>query len=204
MRLYSYVVARDYGFAPNPFYGVCTLAACKPNIRRMAVVGDWVVGTGSKTRGRAGRFVYAMRVGETVTYDEYWQNPRFAPKKPNFGGSNKQAYGDNIYHRDVKDGHWIQEYSHHSLPGGRPNPRNIKTDTRVPRVLIAEGYVYWGGDGPVVPTEFRDFDGYDICATGQNHKSVFPQEFVKAFTQWFGHLGDYGCVGRPLDWPTSD
>ncbi|WP_202913488.1 hypothetical protein [Acuticoccus sediminis] len=25
MRLFSYVVEHDQGFAPNPFYGVCTL-----------------------------------------------------------------------------------------------------------------------------------------------------------------------------------
>jgi hypothetical protein len=40
-------VARDYGFAPNPFFGVCTLATCKPKIRKAAAIGDWVVGTGS-------------------------------------------------------------------------------------------------------------------------------------------------------------
>src|SRR5262245_31415483 len=45
VRLYSYVVARDYGFAPNPFYGFCTLATCKPDIRRTADIGDWIVGT---------------------------------------------------------------------------------------------------------------------------------------------------------------
>ncbi len=27
---------RDYGFAPNPFHGICTLATCKPVIRRVA------------------------------------------------------------------------------------------------------------------------------------------------------------------------
>lgn len=37
-------VARDYGFAPNPFFGVCTLATCKPRIRSVAQIGDWVVG----------------------------------------------------------------------------------------------------------------------------------------------------------------
>src|SRR5712671_5339411 len=41
MRLYSYVVARDFGFAPNPFFGVCTLATCKPDIRKglMSMIG---------------------------------------------------------------------------------------------------------------------------------------------------------------------
>lgn len=34
MTLYSYVVAHDFGFAPNPFDGLCTLATCKPDIRK--------------------------------------------------------------------------------------------------------------------------------------------------------------------------
>ena len=37
--LYSYVITRDYGFAPNPFGGICTLATCKPGIRNHAKVG---------------------------------------------------------------------------------------------------------------------------------------------------------------------
>ena len=33
-RVYMYVVDRDFGFAPNPFHGVRTLATCKPPIRK--------------------------------------------------------------------------------------------------------------------------------------------------------------------------
>lgn len=58
--LFSYVLARDAGFAPNPFYGVCTLATCKPRIRASAAVGDWIVGTGSGQEDRLGHIVYAM------------------------------------------------------------------------------------------------------------------------------------------------
>ena len=36
-RLFSYVVRYDYGFAPNPFEGCCTIATCKPQIRRAAL-----------------------------------------------------------------------------------------------------------------------------------------------------------------------
>ena len=32
-KLYAYVMTYDTGFAPNSFYGVCTLACCKPKIR---------------------------------------------------------------------------------------------------------------------------------------------------------------------------
>jgi hypothetical protein len=45
-NVYVYVVDRDFGFAPNPFYGVLTLATCKPRIRSVASMGDWVIGVG--------------------------------------------------------------------------------------------------------------------------------------------------------------
>lgn len=46
MNLYSYVITRDYGFAPNPFWGICSLATCKPQIRQRALKGDWIAGFG--------------------------------------------------------------------------------------------------------------------------------------------------------------
>jgi hypothetical protein len=52
-RIYSYVVRYDSGFAPNPFYGYCTLATCKPDIRRGAEVGDLVAAATTVTSGAA-------------------------------------------------------------------------------------------------------------------------------------------------------
>ena len=85
MTLYSYTVAIDSGFAPNPFYGFCTLACCKPGIRRTAQEGDYVVGIGPK--GPGNHLVYAMRVTETVEFDDYWQDKRFriSPNPPREG-----------------------------------------------------------------------------------------------------------------------
>jgi hypothetical protein len=80
MRLFSYVVARDFGFAPNPFFGVCTLATCKPDIREHATVGDWVAGLASVADRRDPSLVYVMRVDEILSYDAYWNDPRFQPK----------------------------------------------------------------------------------------------------------------------------
>lgn len=79
-KLYSYVVRYDSGFAPNPFYGFCSLATCKPDIRRTASVGNWVVGSGSKSVGRGGFLVYAMRVTEILTFEEFNNDPRFEAK----------------------------------------------------------------------------------------------------------------------------
>ena len=86
MKLFSYDVARDFGFAPNPFYQFCTLGTCKPEIRRHAEVGDWVVGTGSKTRGRDRCIVFVMQITEVMSFECYWSDTRFQQKKPNLRG----------------------------------------------------------------------------------------------------------------------
>ncbi len=198
MKLYSYVIAQDYGFAPNPFFGMCTLATCKPGIRRCASVGDYIVGTGCKKRNRSGYLVYVMRVDDALCFCEYWEDPRFQVKRPNLRGSKKQAFGDNIYHRDPATGEWLQANSYHSLPDG-PNPRNVENDTKSTRVLVGSVFVFWGGGGPLIPSEFRDFDGEDICC-GRGYRCHFPEPMVTAFIAWINSLGERGCVGRPLDW----
>lgn len=196
--LYSYVVARDYGFAPNPFHGRCTLATCKPVTRRVAKVGDWVVGTGAAHHGLSGRLVFVMRVSETPSFDQYWQDPRFLAKRPAMNGSTKVRYGDNIYHH-AKSGSWIQTPSHHSLANGQPNPANISHDTQTDRVLVGEHFTYWGGSGPAIPSAFRKTGPRDICAN-RNHKSRFSNDFVQAFLAWYTSLDVTGYAGQPADW----
>jgi putative DNA base modification enzyme with NMAD domain len=198
LRLYSYVVARDFGFAPNPFHGFCTLATCKPNIRKSAQPGDWIIGTGSKSHGLDGRLVYAMRVTETLDFDEYWSDERFRAKRPSLHGSVMQAYGDNIYHRDGRGG-WVQENSHHSLKDGSPNQDNVDHDTKTDRVLASNEFTYWGDSGPSIPERFRDWGGLDVCA-GRGHRCVFPDDLIRAFTDWLLTVWGPGYRGRPAEW----
>lgn len=198
MRLFSYVVARDYGFAPNPFFGYCTLATCKPKIRKQAQVGDWVVGTGSKRFNLQGRLVFAMKVAEALSYEQYWEDPRFRRKRPNLQGSVKQAFGDNIYHRDSKTKKWVQENSHHSFSDGRPNPANVRHDTQEPRVLIASKFAYWGRNGPKISPHFRRANGTDVCCV-RGHKCNFSAAFTLKFVTWLQSLGAMGYVNPPRE-----
>ena len=80
--MYIYVVARDFGFAPNPFHGICTLACCMDRLRATAQAGDWVFGMGGSRLKATGRCVYGMKVTETISFDEFWADPRFAAKRP--------------------------------------------------------------------------------------------------------------------------
>lgn len=199
MKLYSYILARDFGFAPNPFYGWCTLATCKSLYRLKAEIGDWIIGTGAKTNYNfAGRLMYAMCVEEACDFDTYWNDPRFAAKKPVLSGSLKQLYGDNIYHKE--HGTWKQEDSHHSLDNGMPNVKNLAKDTKVDRVLLSKKFVYFGDSAPNIPGIFRPFGQTkeEICAKGQEPK-ILSESLALAFESWLNKFGKWGIHGLPLE-----
>lgn len=143
--LYAYAITRDFGFAPNPFHGFCTLATCKPNIRKGAKAGDWVMGVGgSVLRAVKRKCIFLMEVSESLSFEEYWNDARFVHKKPCRNGSRVQMLGDNIYHKDDGGG-WIQEDSHHSNPDGTPNLVNLNRDTgRCDQVLVSDHFYYFG------------------------------------------------------------
>lgn len=199
MRLFSYVVRYDVGFAPNPFHGACSLATCKQDIRRVAQIDDWIVGTGSQSNGKADNLVYAMRISEIVSFQEYWDDERFADKRPNLRGSRMQHFGDNIYHRDAH-GEWIQENSRHSKDDGSLEERHMRRDTKSERVLLGNEFVYFGGEGPVIPASLRNEYGFDLVHVGRGYRSNFTDEHIAATVEWVQSL-EPGVQGRPHDWP---
>lgn len=203
-RIYSYVVRYDSGFAPNPFYGTCTLATCKPDIRRGAEIGDWIVGSGSNDRTvrRGGHLVYAMRVEETMTFEAYDRDPRFTRKKPTRNGSRKQSCGDNIYFRDKPCSPWQQRDSFHSLPDGTTNPEHVKRDTGVDRVLISSDFFYFGGEGAQFPAELIDDRGRWLCKTGRGRSVFNDPGLMDKFEKWVRGLGETGYRGAPYEWFT--
>ncbi|MFM2597718.1 MULTISPECIES: hypothetical protein [Vibrio] len=143
-NLYAYAITRDFGFAPNPFHGSCTLATCKPRIRKSAKVGDWVLGIGgTKLKSVNRKCIVLMKVTEKMSFNDYWNEPRFSIKKPARNGSHVQMLGDNIYHQDANN-EWIQEDSHHSNADGSINFTNLERDTNSDQVLISSHFYYFG------------------------------------------------------------
>lgn len=197
--MFSYKLARDFGFAPNPFHGICTLATCKPQIRATAELGDLVIGCGSAANNLAGRMIYVMRVQGSCSFQEYWDDERFAIKKPVFTGSQSRAYGDNIYSKDA-NGEWLQRDSHHSFEGGVLNESNRNRDTGADVVLWSRDFAYWGHSAPPIPALFRNFDGDDLYPAGRNYRVKFDPAFVQAVDDWFRAMPDRGCKGRPEAW----
>lgn len=202
----AYIVEHDIGFAPNPFFGVCTLATCKPEIRWYASMGEWIVGVGSTADGIRGRMVFAMKVEEAVTFDEYWEDERFQMKKPSFSGSLKQAQGDNVYHR--KDGEWVQERSRHTHRDPEMTAKHTRRDTCRNRVLVSRQFVYYGAEAIELPTEFEDERGHRICLDGsgapngrfQRARNFDDAALTARFEAWLETAGQWGCLGEPCEW----
>jgi hypothetical protein len=201
-RIYSYVVRYDSGFAPNPFYGYCTLATCKPGIRRRANVGDWVIGSASNDRTirRGGHIVYAMCVTEMITFDDYTTDARFEAKKPFRSGSRKQSCGDNIYFRDTPDGEWRQRDSFHSREDGEINPEHVARDTGVNRVLISNDFIYFGGTGPAFSKNLKDRDGRPLGKVGIGSSCFDDPQLVERLERWVRGFGVTGYQGAPQEW----
>jgi hypothetical protein len=194
MVIYSYVVVRDFGFAPNPFFGYCTLATCKPNIRKSAQIGDWVIGTGSAAKDSEykNRLVYAMYVKEKLSFNDYWNDTRFLNKRPVMNGSRMQWYGDNIYHIDSSTGKFIQENSHHSLKDGLVNMNNYKRDLSGKFVLISDIYWYFGKEAIPIPDNLKG-----IIKSGRQYKRIEDTALIKAFVVWIRKQQRKAFIGRP-------
>lgn len=185
-KVYFYVVDRDFGFAPNPFHGSCSLAACKRKIRARAQIGDWVVGMGGARLDATGRCIFAMRVSQTLSFDEYWSSPDYFDKRPVRNGSSRMMVGDNIYQRDPSTDGWNQADSHHSNSDGTVNTHNLVKDTKTDRVLISNNFFYFGVQAPRVPKVILDGMGYRNCRDYR----VFEQSACERFLTWL-HQG-YG------------
>ena len=200
-NLFSYIVRYDSGFAPNPFYKYCTLATCKLGIRSRAQVNDWIVGTGSNARKvrRGGYLVYAMRVTEVLSTEEYWVDSRFQNKKPNLYHNWVTASGDNIYEL-ISPGRWHQINSYHSNADGSPAENHIRRDTSVKRVLVSNEFVYFGGEGPRLPDQFCHGEKFAIICLYRNYRRISQGAIVSTFENWFRSLDSTGFQGKPWDW----
>ncbi len=135
--LHTYKVAHDAGAAPQPGFGICTLAICKPVIRRCAQIGDIIVGFGC--RPDSNRIVYCMQVDEILTWPQY-----VARCKTDAALNGKIPKNEN----DAGDCIWLEERSesYEPLPSwSRHNSDNFQQDVlNGKNVLLAKKFWYFG------------------------------------------------------------
>ncbi|TAE31144.1 MAG: hypothetical protein EAZ92_03090 [Candidatus Kapaibacterium sp.] len=163
----------DDGAAPNPYWGICTLAICKPVIRRVAEVGDWIVGTGSKQFGFENKVVYAMKITQKLTlkeYDDYCRK-ELVKKIPLYKDADiTKRVGDCIYDFTL---------SPPKLRDSVHDEGNIKTDLGGKCALLSTHFYYFGKEPKALPLEL-----YGIVQQGQGHRSSSNEPFVELFVSW--------------------
>jgi hypothetical protein len=195
--LFTYTIPIDDGAAPNPFRGLCSLAICKPGIRRTARKGDWVAGLGSRAAPSGdlgGRLVYAMCVEEVLSLQEYDRRaPADWPHRiPNtLSADLSERLGDCIY-----------DYSR-GAPFLRPavhGPENRATDLGGKNVLLSRDFYYFGSRAIPLPDDLLP-----ICHQTQGHKSRANAPYFARFVSWLRGLNLlpcqlYGWPGSIVDW----
>lgn len=196
--LFSYIVATDSGFAPNPFFGLCTLACCKPGIRR--AIGDrllhtwgaadiqelrrsdpgyvrsqniWVVGlAGASLRDRPRRsVVYAMQVTDVLDFESYYEeHPDKRPVRTGQATSDDPAWhGDAIYTGN-------DPMTARQLPSAH-SEGDKEHDLGGRYVLVSDHFIYFGKDAPYVPLEER-------LHHGRGHRINHSPEALVELESW--------------------
>lgn len=98
MNAYAYIVPIDDGAAPNPYGGMCTLAICKPNLRKIAQVDDWVFGFSHNKERLC--LIYAMKITEVLSMEAYdaFTKESLNIKIPNMKSNDIRYHmGDSVY-----------------------------------------------------------------------------------------------------------
>ncbi len=185
LKLYSYVITHDYGFAPNPFGGKLTLATCKPKIRRNAKSGDhWIMGTGSKNSVGTNKLIFAGKISSVISLEEYGSSDLYKIKIPNKNGESWQKRGDNIYYKD-ENNCWLQRINPFH------NQEHFDTDIAGENVIICEVFWYFGELAPIIPKEF-----ISLIKVGTGHKNNVKNSVKLEFIEWLQNFPK-GIQGQP-------
>ncbi len=205
-KVYSYIVAHDLGFSPNPFWGECTLACCKPRIRRSigkqwpSSAGTWVVGISPKSRGN--ELVYIMRVDNWLEFPDYYAS--YPKKRPDFVKGHAYKFGDNIY-KPIDGGGYEQLRSRHSKDFREPtwseNNELKARDLSGNYVLLSKNFIYYGKKTVKLEGPLREL------IIGRGHKKNFSQDALKALEAYINeHSHDFQkgrVVAAPESWRST-
>ena len=149
-RIYRYILETDSGMAPCIDHGIVSLATCKPDIRKGARPGDWVLGfrPGSARRGLV---VWAGRVARIFEVGEYERK---------YSCVNRRGRSDAIY-RETSE-----ERYERLLPCYHPGEKQFRKDTRSPVLMFdPEATWYFGSKPRLMPEHI-----VHLAAAGQGFR----------------------------------
>lgn len=167
MNIYAYKVPVDDGAAPNPYGGVCTLAICKPNLRKIAQKDDWIIGLNS-----GNKLIYTMKGTQVLSMKDYdnFTKEKLNIKIPDIQNRDiEKQMGDSVYDFSSED--ITLRKSVHSRC-------TKKMDLAGKNVLLSYCFYYFGSEVKTLPVEFNDVVNSDIDFVQLN------KELEKSFFKW--------------------
>jgi hypothetical protein len=213
MRLFSYKLTHDTGFAPNPFWGVLTLATCKPQFRLKKKEGDWIAGfTSRELCGHPvgmERLVYLMQVHRKLRIADYFHDPEFASKIPNQKSQRGiDRAGDNIYRpkrahaRAPSDFFQLPNDHHHDKADRCSVGDSQRHDLSGEYVLTAQQFVYFGSSALKIPSNVRP----EVPAGQSSHGKLTRDELrSQRFIDYvFSEAKGQRVRGSPHFWKSRD
>lgn len=213
IRLFSYKMTHDTGFAPNPFHGIITLSCCKPGIRKTKQIGDWIAGFTSKTlihnhnsyakkhgskkykKFDEEELVFLMRVEKKLTFDEFWNNPDFEYKR--FTEESKIAKrGDNIYFANSDLSHGYEQVTNNNH-----KEKDRERDLSGVYILASKNFYYFGVNSlKLDPTIAPKIPRTQTCYGIRTH----DESKIKVFIDYIQNSYSPGIHGHPFLWPDTD
>ena len=217
MKILTYRMTYDTGFAPNPFHGVLTLATCTPNHKRAELEkGDYIVGIESnalmeqrKSKGlckeKNNLLIFVGEASEILSLNDYFNDLRFKKKKYKKNKCWILRRGDNIYYEDGGMWKWLRGHDHddksitffhrNSLDHlYKTNRHVIYKDIYGNRVFICHRFTYFGD-------KCEEFDKrfLDCIVKAQGIKYCYENNSkFKDFKNYLDSLIGKGRIGKPI------
>ena len=158
MRIYSYILKYDTGFAPCIENSLLTLATCKPLIRSSAKIGDIIIAFYSKNEKN---YNYAMAyiavITEKMDFKEYYN--KFKNRR------------DCIYNDKLEQ-----------IPNIYHNCMHVNTDLNGKYVLLSNDFIFFGNKNVKISEIYTDM------IPKRNHLSEQNNKFIDRFPKYFLEL----------------
>jgi hypothetical protein len=181
-----------------------TLNCCKPDIRKAAALGDWVVGLGSTSVDMGGnrvsfkgRLIFAMKVEQIMhmsDYDAYCKSDSLLINKIPSDLSWRHKLGDCIYDfsRDRNNPIIKRNAMHKKKDQG--------TDLSGVNTLLSENFYYFGSCRDNVQNIVKNSD---LIHQYIGHKVIEDQIIIKQFESWLMQLNKFTNFpnNESIPWP---
>ena len=202
-RLFSYKLTHDTGFAPNPFWGVLTLATCKPRIRLLKRKGDWIAGfTSKKLCGDPvgeEKLVYLMEVTDKLSFSDYFESTLYRGKIPDLSKSQCVFMaGDNIYRPTAPVAPFFNDFE--QIENSYHTENNKQRDLSGKFILASSRFFYFGRRALGIPPDIHP----DIPKGQSAHGTLTHETAALKFIDYIVSRYSAGVHGAPHSWPKND